>query len=1655
MGAESPEHTITLEIGEYQAPEHGLLIGNVTDNGVLKSLTIQNAEGTVLPVEFEVDEQAITVYLPGDQVSGNDTVKAVFDLEQVNGLPFLSKYYQANSANNNRQNVFETQLNSYSGSVTAYYWTEEPGTYENRNGYTITYRKLVGENQAPALADGVEATVTDSIAQYQPWSVDLSKIFTEPDEEAMTYTVSVNNGAAKDTDASYSYECSESGTVNFVFKAADPSGLTATYKVTLTVTPVPRTVVSTELTNETANGVFCKGIQVTGFTLNSRVTHYAVDQHKITFLLQSAEDDASVELEFLSDFQSVMYYYASQTREPTLELSEKVNGPYTVTLENGEKILYLATTTAAKNERQDYQLIFRNQNNAPAPVNTTYSDTCTVQVPYKFDLSDKFSDQNNDPLDYYVSVNGGDKQMIDAQWEYTAGTTGVHTLVFTASDGFVDSEPYTVTLNAELSEDVYTVNVKLSEAVTTAFYITDSVSGENGDVLGNALNAMPGETADGWTTYQVIIPDNISRISVRGTTTENEESVNWGGMSIVTKDADGNAITDTVVLRQVKGVIDSQFDGKAPVEADAKFVIQTQNGEYPVSGSAYEENGYLTYRYLLVAQDGYTYSTVATGSLAEKYGTKVSESTYSLTTDEVDPAILKLFIDLKNGMYVTVPQGSVIHTGKMSNYFKYYFFDEYYRMDENQDGMVTYILEVPAKANPDGTLGGEEFIRVQHPRGVTYWTYDDKVLTAGGELTLTDEDLFIGSSSYNSKTVIHDLSEIPTDVADIYLSVNKQMYLDLDAGESYKLNVFRNWQAIEGMTNKKTALPDVHYTVISPTGDASDVVTVTTDEFNSSVATVTANKAGTAIVLVTYDAMYSTQVCSDAAGYSGEAAKLSAIWPENTGVFVVSVGADGSSIVTNIDVDAEHDPIYYVGNAGAELSFTPDDGCTVSVARAIVGTNSLTYGGFSTNGVTVDSETGEVTVTGLKQGRHIIRVEKDGVATYQVVTTKQTSYTISDAQGNVITDNTPVLPGTELTIQFGDLYNPVNKLAGVYNSNCALYYTGEDGTVFEGSNGGTVFGFYVFAADPNLHKITVTVPTDWNADTYRLEGSFKIGGFGGGGGGHRGILLYETGRNVNNEAEGTSGNPGVLPTITIPVTAKIPAEEITLNSEKLELQVGETANLVAEIKPADSTEEITWKSSNPDVATVEDGKVTAVGAGTATITVTTVDGGKTDFCEVTVKQPEQPEIPEGEATVYFSFSHDAEFNTTNSGKVMALQKVTVPYFDLTPYGLGEFNLPQTHADYGKPTMFHLYIYATEVFQYGVAPEEAGKGYLKDYIGSEMFAISGTPGSVCMDYFWGENMNRNYYHNYIYPADETGYGITADGVPLKNGDIVTIGHFTSWSFFSDPTSIFNYLVAGNDTVVTSALQSDALSLQVYRAGPNLGTGGSNTPRAAELDIYYVKAEALTSGDVTTWTKLGTTDATGKLTVDLSNLSIGQYILAVAGQKGEKYPNDIVSTPGGIVLNVNEDPQVQKVIGMIDSIGEVTVEDESAIAEASDAYDALTETQKKLVTNYEELTAAEKKLDELNKTAADAVIQKIADIGPIDEVTLDSEDAITAADDAFNALTETQQLLVTNRKDLDDAKKNLAELKSDKEDRDAVEAVKKLIDAINKEDSNYQQ
>lgn len=107
-------------------------------------------------------------------------------------------------------------------------------------------------------------------------------------------------------------------------------------------------------------------------------------------------------------------------------------------------------------------------------------------------------------------------------------------------------------------------------------------------------------------------------------------------------------------------------------------------------------------------------------------------------------------------------------------------------------------------------------------------------------------------------------------------------------------------------------------------------------------------------------------------------------------------------------------------------------------------------------------------------------------------------------------------------------------------------------------------------------------------------------------------------------------------TVLTPAPAVIPVSGISLANPSITLDPGSSVMPMYTIDPADATNKVvSWSSSNPSVATVdnEDGLVTAVSPGTATITVTTQDGGKTATYVVTVNSLPPSNVPVSGITI--------------------------------------------------------------------------------------------------------------------------------------------------------------------------------------------------------------------------------------------------------------------------------------------------------------------------------------------------------------------------------------------------------------------------------------
>ena len=116
-------------------------------------------------------------------------------------------------------------------------------------------------------------------------------------------------------------------------------------------------------------------------------------------------------------------------------------------------------------------------------------------------------------------------------------------------------------------------------------------------------------------------------------------------------------------------------------------------------------------------------------------------------------------------------------------------------------------------------------------------------------------------------------------------------------------------------------------------------------------------------------------------------------------------------------------------------------------------------------------------------------------------------------------------------------------------------------------------------------------------------------------------------------------NPTKLNTYKYVKVEPITVTGVELNKDSLSIKVGQSETLSATLQPSGAVQGVTWTSSDDKIVTVTNGTVTAVGVGTATITVLTKDGGYTDTCTVTVSNPSSSS---GSHTTYYPVNTPAK-----------------------------------------------------------------------------------------------------------------------------------------------------------------------------------------------------------------------------------------------------------------------------------------------------------------------------------------------------------------------------------------------------------------------------
>lgn len=450
--------------------------------------------------------------------------------------------------------------------------------------------------------------------------------------------------------------------------------------------------------------------------------------------------------------------------------------------------------------------------------------------------------------------------------------------------------------------------------------------------------------------------------------------------------------------------------------------------------------------------------------------------------------------------------------------------------------------------------------RLAHSQVYNYRTSMPGKLTQGGYFTMNKDVakrpvLMFTKADYDAfgpKTITHDVqANEGFETGDIFVNVNKEGYLDLNVGDTFRAHAMRTWELTDNSVNNYFIEPDFHYTVIGLDGKENDSVIRVEQKDGSAWADLKAVGTGTAIVLVTYDAIglnfYASSTGQKQPYMGGE--YWSAIWPENTAAYVITVGQgkaavdpqmlvnekhnEGALKLAGNYVDSEHDVFYYLDSEdGYSYTFKADGAKEVKIAYPIIGEQMASYTGFGAEGVTANAD-GSYTVL-LKEGRQIVQMtDASGKSAYQVFTAKK-------CHREIVNVNRPgskiFQPGDQVAIRYSGLLHPANKIAGIYNMSANVVYNG----IPNGSSLILSPNQYKFGSSDKAQTVTFDIPADHDVNTNPeltfTDGVIQVNGFGDPIGNHRNINP-NAGRSANFTAVSHKTYFGAIPDVKIPLKA--------------------------------------------------------------------------------------------------------------------------------------------------------------------------------------------------------------------------------------------------------------------------------------------------------------------------------------------------------------------------------------------------------------------------------------------------------------------------------------------------------------------------------------
>ena len=935
----------------------------------------------------------------------------------------------------------------------------------------------------------------------------------------------------------------------------------------------------------------------------------------------------------------------------------------------------------------------------------------------------------------------------------------------------------------------------------------------------------------------------------------------------------------------------------------------------------------------------------------------------------------------------------------------------------------------------------------------TWRLSDDTHVTQAGWLASQSESgkLIVSfAESAATDRVSHDFSNLGTqtinrDEADLQVNLDPSGYEAITG--TTRIRAYRHWQLINSDAGNIMVEPDFHWNTLI--GDAA-ISPVNGGNATANWADVTPGTQDS-IIAVYYDS-----VDVNPSNHGSHGGLFPATSPERAGVIVVGgTGvthgtadakvkynmASGVTTTRSEDWDYNYDTWFYeTSETNPALDFTVNATGSVKVEYALAATdNSMktTVSGFQSVSADADGNyavplAGFNTIGNGKGGTVILKMTDSTGVSYRLVRVAKVTITSE----NVSNPGEPIMPGDQVKLSFDGMYRAVNKISGIFNPTNfkPTYFAGE--TKYEGTLG-------QYQKMDNA-TVTVTIPEDVTfADgaataQYTLTNGYTYG------------FMYSAANpfaflySMTDTGVGTNFNA-----VTVNYYMNHYADAVITVARKVNYDVN--LNITDENGSAVSDVTVTLTDSKGNVITPNENGTYTLGYGVYTYTLSK-NGYVVTRGSFSLGSADAANVKDGVLTV----------------KTAVLPKVGENAWD-----------GKTKTEPKKD--------GNGVYLIGTAAELAwfaatdGKSSAKLTADIELAGYDWTPLKKFYGTFDGQgHAIRNLYINstsntlglisYLQGgASVTGLGITGSVTCTNNTRIAQAGGIVGYMY--DKASITQCWSAVNVTsnkhaggiagytaggsIITNCYASGNITTtsknECYLGGI-CGSGFSNTNGATLTNCYSI-------GDVT-----GTSGAAsylGGLTPSNNAANyVGNcfYLDGTVSKESSKYGVTGLGTAKtademktAIKANNNPfNPQMladlavraqeiadkaaaKAVDNLIDAIGDVTLTDDckAKIDAARKAYDALTDTQKALVSKLDILTDAEAKLAQLKKEAADkaAVDDVIAKIDAIGKVKLDkdSKAKITAARAAYDALDDELKAQVTNYNTLLAAEKRYQQLR----------------------------